>query len=56
MWNRYSEMWSLNIIGSSDVQHEVQRKIEELAWTCAVMYGLGGWSAADKPFRANFML
>ena len=49
-------MWSLNIVGSSDVELELDRKIEELAYGMAVIYGFGGWKARDQPFQADFNL
>ncbi|KAG5637382.1 hypothetical protein H0H81_004759 [Sphagnurus paluster] len=32
---------------------DVERKIEELSWMNALIYGVGGW-AEDKPFNADF--
>lgn len=34
---------------------EVDRKIEELQWMGAILYGIAGWSK-DKPFYADFFL
>ena len=48
-------MWSLDVIGSSNPDQEVHRKIEELAWATAVIYGVSGWRDGS-PFRADFVL
>ena len=48
-------MWSLDVVGSSNPDEEVHRKIEELAWATAVIYGVSGWHE-DSPFKANFVL
>lgn len=32
---------------------EVERKMEELVWTIALTYGIGGWGKADY-FKADF--
>lgn len=48
-------MWSLDVVGSQDPNQEVYRKIEELAWAVAVIYGVSGW-CDGSPFRADFLL
>lgn len=48
-------MWSLDVVGSSDPDQEITRKIEELAWVTAVIYGVSGWRDGS-PFRADFAL
>lgn len=48
-------MWSLDVVGSSNPDQEVQQKIEELAWATAVIYGVSGWHEGS-PFRADFAL
>lgn len=48
-------MWSLDVVGSSNTDQEVHRKIEELAWATVVIYGVSGWHE-DSPFKADFIL
>ena len=48
-------MWSLDVVGSSNPDEEIHRKIEELAWAAAMIYGVSGWRDGSH-FRANFFL
>jgi len=48
-------MWSLDVVGSPNPDQEVNRKIEELAWATALIYGVSGWHVGP-PFRADFGL
>ena len=48
-------MWSLDVVGSSNPDQEVERKIEELAWANAVIYGISGWNEGP-PFKDDFAL
>jgi hypothetical protein len=48
-------MWSLDVVGSPNPEQEIHRKIEELAWATAVLYGVSGWQEYS-PFRADFVL
>jgi len=45
----------LDVVGSPNPEQEVHRKIEELAWATAVLYGVSGWHEGS-PFRADFVL
>lgn len=48
-------MWSLDVVGSSNPDQEVERKIEELAWANTVIYGISGWNEGP-PFKDDFAL
>jgi hypothetical protein len=50
-------MWTLNFTRGTDVDREVERKIEEFAFAVTLMYGVGGWGTnEERPFRADFAL
>ena len=48
-------MWSLDVVGSSNPDQEVERKVEELAWAVSTIYGVSGWHEGP-PFKADFAL
>lgn len=48
---KYVEEWSFDHSNPK----EGERKMEELVWAHAVIYGLGGWSK-DKPFNNDFFM
>lgn len=49
-------MWSLNIAGNSNIEQELERKIEELALAATIMYGAAGWKGKNKHLQADFNL
>lgn len=50
-------MWTSNMVRNSNVEREVERKLEEFAFAGALMYGVGGWRTNERqPFRADFAL
>jgi hypothetical protein len=48
---KYADQWTVDIANPK----ELENKIEELIWTNALIYGVGGW-AKDCPFKADFFL
>ncbi|KAI0776927.1 hypothetical protein BD413DRAFT_523845 [Trametes elegans] len=50
--------WAAELAGDGATSAAVERKIEELTWTNALIYGVGGWAVRDrsptKKFTANF--
>lgn len=49
LW-KYAEQWTIDI----SKPNEIENKIQELAWTNIILFGIGGWRGGD--FRANFFL
>lgn len=45
---KYAEEWVIPL-----ETHQIETKIEELAWVAALIFGLGGWREG-KNFRADF--
>ena len=39
--SEYADQWTLDMQGN---QKELENKLEELAWTYTVLYGLSGWT------------
>ncbi|KAF8840460.1 hypothetical protein BDN67DRAFT_951623 [Paxillus ammoniavirescens] len=48
--NKYAEMWDCEING----QEDLERCLEELAWTGVLMYGVGSWDGEEAEYRADF--
>lgn len=46
---KYAEQWTVNLANPM----ELENKIEELIWTNALIYAVGGW-AKNRPFKADF--
>ncbi|KAB5591157.1 Oxidoreductase AflY [Ceratobasidium theobromae] len=46
----HAALWTI-----SENEKEIQERVEELSWTVALMFGVGGWRK-DRDFRANFFL
>lgn len=50
--------WIAGLEGESATADAIEKKIEELAWMAALVYGVGGWAAREraphKIFNADF--
>ncbi|KAF8622031.1 hypothetical protein AX15_007318 [Amanita polypyramis BW_CC] len=53
----YAGQWSLDMHlgGAARNKKELEDKLEELAWTYTVLYGLSGWKEG-QPFNADFLI
>lgn len=51
----YAAQWTINLEALKNGKGEVERKVEELAWTVCLLYGVGGWTGRGKErFNADF--
>lgn len=55
----YGSQWTIDVSKAG----EIERKVEEIAWTNVVMYGIAGWTWAQQvkqgsegEFNADFFL
>ena len=52
--------WIAGLEGENATTDAIEKKIEELAWFTAVVYGVGGWAgrqrSQNKEFNADFFL
>ncbi|RDX50762.1 hypothetical protein OH76DRAFT_440647 [Lentinus brumalis] len=50
--------WAAGLVGEDATADAIEKKIEELAWLAALVYGVGGWGARErvpkKQFNADF--
>ncbi|KAH7911877.1 hypothetical protein BJ138DRAFT_1084821 [Hygrophoropsis aurantiaca] len=49
--SKYAEQWTIDLTQEG----EIDRKVEELVWATAVLYGVGGWDKV-RGFEADFFL
>ena len=52
--------WAVELEGENVSAAVIEKKIEELAWLTALVYGVGGWGGRDKSqnkeFNADFFM
>ena len=53
----YAAQWTINLEALKNGKGEAERKVEELAWTVCLIYGVAGWTGRGKErFNADFFL
>jgi hypothetical protein len=53
----YAAQWTINLEALKNGRGEAERKVEELAWTVCLLYGVAGWTGRGKErFNADFFL
>lgn len=53
----YAAQWTINLEALKNGKGEAERKVEELAWTVCLLYGVAGWTGRGKErFNADFFL
>ncbi len=46
--------WAAGLEGEGATANAIEKKIEELAWMAALVYGVGGWGARERAPRKHF--